>query len=61
MADHSPGRHHLPDTSFAGMVNNVCHGIPDHLLSVLQHVGGCVRLQKVTDALYRGYHAGLDI
>jgi hypothetical protein len=37
-------------------VNDLLDSAPE----VVQ-VGDCVKPQKVTDALYRGYHAGLDI
>jgi len=36
------------------------NGLLDAAPEVVQ-VGDCVKPQKVTEALYRGYHAGLDI
>jgi hypothetical protein len=38
------------------VVNDLLDAAPE----VVQ-VGDCVKPQKVTEALYRGYHAGLDI
>jgi 2,4-dienoyl-CoA reductase-like NADH-dependent reductase (Old Yellow Enzyme family)/thioredoxin reductase len=47
----SVGQHALGE-----VVNNLLDAAPE----VVQ-VGDCVKPQKVTEALYRGYHAGLDI
>jgi hypothetical protein len=40
----------------AEVVNGMLNAAPE----VVQ-IGDCVKPQKVTEALYRGYHAGLDI
>jgi pyruvate/2-oxoglutarate dehydrogenase complex dihydrolipoamide dehydrogenase (E3) component len=47
----SVGQHALRE-----VVNDLLDAAPE----VLQ-VGDCIKPQKVTEALYRGYHAGLDI
>jgi 2,4-dienoyl-CoA reductase-like NADH-dependent reductase (Old Yellow Enzyme family)/thioredoxin reductase len=41
-------------------LREVVNGLLDAAPEVVQ-VGDCVKPQKVTEALYRGYHAGLDI
>ncbi|MFC1868300.1 FAD-dependent oxidoreductase [Thermodesulfobacteriota bacterium] len=41
-------------------LHEVVNGLLDAAPEVVQ-VGDCVKPQKVTEALYRGYHAGLDI
>jgi 2,4-dienoyl-CoA reductase-like NADH-dependent reductase (Old Yellow Enzyme family)/thioredoxin reductase len=41
-------------------LREVANRLLDAALEVVQ-VGDCVKPQKVTEALYRGYHAGLDI
>jgi len=41
-------------------LREVVNGLLDAAPEVVQ-VGDCIKPQKVTEALYRGYHAGLDI
>lgn len=41
-------------------LREVVNGLLDAAPDVVQ-IGDCVKPQKVTEALYRGYHAGLDI
>lgn len=41
-------------------LREVVNGLLDAAPEVVQ-IGDCVKPQKVTEALYRGYHAGLDI
>lgn len=41
-------------------LREVVDGLLDAAPEVVQ-VGDCVKPQKVTEALYRGHHAGLDI
>jgi pyruvate/2-oxoglutarate dehydrogenase complex dihydrolipoamide dehydrogenase (E3) component len=41
-------------------LRDVVAGLLDAAPEVVQ-IGDCVKPQKVTEALYRGYHAGLDI
>ena len=47
----SVGQHALRE-----IVNDLLDAAPE-----VVHVGDCVKPEKVTEALYRGYHAGLDI